>query len=132
MSRSPAADSKGRFKQILRFLVVGGVNTLLTAFIFWVLAGFLPYWVAYIFSFLAGIIFNTIVVPRIVFQATPRPRKLGTYVLWNGTMMLVGALVSALCQSWGIDRLLTIVIVMVLVVPINFIVSRKILLSDEA
>lgn len=113
--------------QILRFLAVGLMNTVLTSIIFLVLAGMISYVLAYVISYAMGVLFNTCLVPRLVFQSKPEIPDLGKYVIWNVCVAIFGAVIAGICQALDFDRLIALIVVMAIVVPINFLVSRRIL-----
>lgn len=117
-------------RQIVRFVVVGGLNTAITAILFLILAGFTAYPVAYLISYTIGVAFNVYVVPRFVFKRQPKIPTLGRYVVWNIVIAIVGSVLAGFCQNLGLNRLIALIVVMAIVVPINFLVSRKILSRD--
>lgn len=116
--------------QLAKFIVIGGLNTLITSALFLALAGVVSYLVAYLISYTIGVLFNTYVVPRFVFKKQPQIPTLGRYVLWNIVVALAGSTLAGICQNIGLNRLAALVVVMVIIVPINFLVSRKIFSKD--
>ncbi len=75
---------------IVRFLVVGGINTLLTGAIFLVLSSFSAPAFAYTVAFVVGIAFAVVVTPRVVFRAQASNVQRLRYVGWYLTAYVLG------------------------------------------
>jgi len=88
--------------QVLRFLVVGGVNTLLTAAIFVGLSSAIAATVAYTIAFAIGIAFAVLVTPRVVFRARASNRQRVRYGAWYLAVYAFGLVLVYLLH----DRLL--------------------------
>lgn len=112
----------------MRFLVAGGLNTLLTLIVYQVLLLVMPYPAAYAVAWIAGLLFVMVVYPSRVF---PEGRKgladrlaLGaSYV----AVFLLGLLLLHLLTLIGIDPRLSIFLVMGFTTAAGFIVSRVLL-----
>ena len=76
--------------QVVRFFVVGGINTLLTGAIFLVLSSFSALAFAYTVAFVIGIAFAVVVTPRVVFRARTSNAQRLRYVGWYLTVYVLG------------------------------------------
>ncbi len=68
--------------QVLRFLLVGGVNTVLTGGIFLVLTSILAPALAYSVAFAIGIALAVAITPRVVFRARASHSQRFRYLAW--------------------------------------------------
>lgn len=94
MSRSTAPHLPG---QLLRFLLVGGMNTAVTSLLFYGLALALPPRVAFTVVYVGGLAFVTLATPKYVFRVRTRPRRRALLALWYVMTYVVGLVaVSAL------------------------------------
>jgi putative flippase GtrA len=76
--------------EVLRFLIVGGANTLLTGAIFLALSSVVPATVAYTVAFAVGIGFAALVTPHVVFRTRATTRQRFRYVVWYLTIYVMG------------------------------------------
>ena len=76
--------------QVFRFLVVGGINTVLTGAVFLVLSSFSAPAFAYTVAFVIGIVFAVVVTPRLVFRARASNAQRLRYVGWYLTVYVLG------------------------------------------
>ena len=77
-------------EQLVRFLLVGGINTVLTGAIFVGLSSMIAPTLAYAIAFAIGIAFAAIVTPRAVFRAEASTIQRLRYVAWYLTVFAVG------------------------------------------
>jgi len=83
--------------QLLRFLVVGGVNTAVTTVLFYGLALVVPPRAAFTIVYIGGLAFVTLATPRYVFRVRARTSALALLAVWYVGIYLVGlAVVSGL------------------------------------
>jgi putative flippase GtrA len=77
-------ESAGRSTpdQLLRFLAVGGFNTLATGGIFLALSTVVAPAIAYTVAFLVGIAFAVVVTPRLVFRTRASKSQGIRYMVW--------------------------------------------------
>jgi len=110
---------------ILRFLVVGGSNTLITLVLFAILARVMPPWLAYTVVFSLGLAFTTVLTGRFVFGADSTRRSSGLFVGWYLTVFVVGLGVVQIVQRLGVHSpdILALLTVMV-TAPLNFLGGR--------
>jgi len=109
---------------MLRFLVLGGANTLITTALFVLLMLRIPYAAAYVVSFGTGLVLNALLVGRFVFRAPSSARTSARVACWSLLMMSTGAGMSALAELRELSPLATAAGVALVVVPVNFLGSR--------
>ena len=88
---------------MLRFILMGGANTVTTAIAFYALATVLPTKIAFTLVYLAGLAFVVVATPRYVFASRSSWRRrlllalwyLGTYAVGVGVISLLKGAVSA-------------------------------------
>jgi hypothetical protein len=88
---------------VLRFILMGGANTVTTAIAFYALAIVLPTKIAFTLVYLAGLAFVVVATPRYVFGSRSSWRRrlllalwyLGTYAVGVGVISLLKGAVSA-------------------------------------
>lgn len=76
--------------QVFRFLLVGGVNTVVTGGIFLALSVVMIPALAYTIAFVVGIAFAVIVTPRLVFRARPSRAQRTRYLAWYLAIYVLG------------------------------------------
>lgn len=123
-SGSPVADPRG-IRQLGRFLIVGGTNTLLTYAIFVGLGLLIEPWIAYTVAFALGLVWTSIGSSRFVFRARFSLKRVllftGCYLVIYGIGRVIIRLVDP--QTFG-ALLLTSVIILVSTTPLVYIVGR--------
>jgi putative flippase GtrA len=122
------AGASGLGGQGLRFLVTGAVNTLGTLLLYQLLLFVLPYTPAYVLAWCAGLVFVNFAYPYFVYG---RPA-----VTLHEALLNSGYYVLSFLASWGLLYLFTskaeipprlsIFCVLLLIVPVNFLVTRYI------
>ena len=86
---------------LLRFLIVGGGNTLITGAVVILLSLALPGWTAFTIAFALGIAFSVLLTGRWVFRSHVSPRRAMAYIGSYLVIYLVGLLVVGVLRSWG-------------------------------
>ena len=89
--------------QGLRFLVVGGSNTIITFVLLAALAQFIDHAIAYTVVFAAGLAYTTALTGRFVFSAPGSRAKTAAFVAWYLGVYGVGLLIVHLVDSNGDD-----------------------------
>ena len=115
-------------RQARRFLLAGGINTLLTLAIYQCLLFWLPYTLAFTLAFVAGIVFTGLVYTRFVFTVRPTGRRFVSnalyYVLSYGVNLFI---LSILIDGLALHERIAIILTIGLMVPLNFICLRWLL-----
>jgi putative flippase GtrA len=112
---------------ILRFLVLGGSNTVITLIAFAFLARIIPPWAAYTTVFALGLAYTTALTGRFVFGADTTRRRVGLFIGWYLIVYVVGLGVVQALQALGVHSpdvlsLLTVAVT----APLNFFGGRRI------
>ena len=111
--------------EAFRFLIGGGVNTLLSYAIYWLLLTWLNYPVAYTLSYATTILTGFAINSRFVFRSAWSWRKLAAFPLLQLLNYLMGLATVAVCIRYiGIDERLAPVLATLVVLPANFLLSR--------
>jgi hypothetical protein len=109
---------------VLRFVLLGGANTLATGVAFYLLAGVLPARAAFTIVYAAGLAFVVLVTPGFVFGATaPWSRRLLLAGWYVGTY-LVGLGVVSLLTAVSAPRLVVVLGTLVVTAPLGFVGAR--------
>lgn len=117
----------------VRFLIAGGINTLVTYLIYLGLLNFVGYAVAFSISFVAGIFIAYGLNARFVFKAPISLRKLFQYPLIYAFQYAAGLLLLAiLVDELGVDKRFAPLINVLLLTPITFMLNRWFLLKKAA
>ena len=121
---SAVPDSQGA-RQLVRFLLIGGTNTLLTYAIFVGLGLLIEPWIAYTIAFALGLAWTSIGSSRFVFRASFALRRIllfaGCYLVIYG----VGRVLIRVADPQTVSALLvTSLIVLVATTPLVFIAGR--------
>lgn len=133
---NPAVGS-GIFAQGSRFLVAGALNYLGTIILYQLLLFALPYSAAYVLSWFAGLVFVNLAYPLFVYG---KPKLKGRQTVFNTLYYLAsfGAswlLLYLFTSRLGVPARLAIILVLAVIVPLNFLVTRYIYrpsrLSDD-
>lgn len=121
---------RGATAEVLRFLALGGANTVVTYLLLLGLTYFVDPRVAYTVAFLVGIGANVLLTGRLVFGSRPTPRRCTLYAGWLGVAYLVGlaALQVALAVGLRAEPVLAALPLLV-TAPLNFLGGR-VLLAD--
>lgn len=98
---------------LIRFLLVGITNTLLTGALFFLLSFVLPTWVAYSFAFACGIVFASYATPLVTFQVRASTVRRIAFATWYLVIYFIGLGVIRLLQSAFLASRLEITIITV-------------------
>ncbi len=131
-NKALAGSSQWRLQQshreMLLFLVFGGINTLLSYLIY--LTGLLvvPYPVAYTFSFVAGIFISYCLNSVFVFREKLRVAKALQYPMVSIVQYVVGlGLLYLLVERAHVSKLVAPFVVVLLLLPLTYRLSRYII-----
>lgn len=110
----------------LRFLIAGGLNTLVTGALLSVLATLIHPFLAYTIVFAAGIVLSTYLAGAFVFRVKMSRKHVIAYVLLYVAVYLVGLGAVALAVRMGLDEAYTGLVVLV-TAPLTFLGGRLLL-----
>lgn len=121
-------DGRGIFFECVRFLGAGIANTLLTLLLFQVFLFLMSYQVSYLLSWLIGLVFVTIFYPIFVFKTTfPTPIRIIQNTLWYFVYFMSSYyLLKLFTEKFSFSPRIAVFGVLIIMVPISFIFTRKI------
>ena len=112
-------------RQLMRFILVGGLNTVITMALFYVLSPLLGYALAYTLVYLFGISIAYFLNAHFVFKVSRNWKSAAIYPIIYLIIYLYGLVILALMVDYfGLDAMLALTFVIVSSVPINFLMSR--------
>jgi putative flippase GtrA len=116
-------------RQAVSFALSGGVNTVATFALYWLLLLVVHYQLAYAISFVAGIGLSYVLSTRFVFQTAHSWKKLALYPLVYLLCYGAGAVVLAVAVTrLGIAPWLAPLVSACVTLPLTFFLSRAVLL----
>lgn len=110
--------------QLLRFLLVGGMNTALTGVLFYGLALVLPPQVAFTIVYVGGLAFVTVATPKYVFRMHTQPWRRALLALWYVGIYVVGLVVVSALDSVFESRAVIVVGTVFVTAPLGFAGAR--------
>lgn len=111
--------------RILRFVMVGGANTVLTIAMYQALLLVMGHVPAYAVSYLTGVAIGYWLYARHVFAATPSSRAFAAFALFYvASGILGGSINHALIEGVGVHARLAILITIAVMLPVNYFGSR--------
>lgn len=115
--------------QVLRFLVTGGLNTIVTYGIYLLLKGAVGYQIAYLISYVSGILFSYFMSAIFVFRKKISLRTFSRFPVIYVIQYAVGALLlGVLIHTFSIPTTIAPLLVILVTLPLTFILSRFVLL----
>lgn len=119
------SPSRHALYEFVRFLLAGGVTTVLSYGIYLLFLLFLPYNIAYTISFLAGIAISYWLASRFVFQRDLSLRSALRYPLVYLFQYVMGLIIlTILVERFHMKERWAPVIVVVCTIPMTFFLSR--------
>lgn len=117
----------------VRFLIAGGINTLVTYLIYIAVLNIANYKAAFTLSFIAGIFIAYLLNSLFVFHSPISWRKMLqyplVYILQYGAGLLV---LTVLVDYFGIDRRLAPLLNVILLIPVTFTLNKWLLVRKNA
>jgi putative flippase GtrA len=111
--------------QALRFLIVGGLNTLISYAIFFLLGLVLPAWLAYTIAYAVGLLWVAVGTSRLVFDFRGSWVRPALFAGWYLALFAIGQLVIALIAPRDPGSLaLTTAVILIVTVPLSFLGGR--------
>jgi putative flippase GtrA len=129
LARTPTAPHRRavgvRYGQLLRFLVVGGSNTLVTLGLFVLLQRWLSPAVAYTVVFALGLAYTTAMTATVVFGSRLTWGRGAAFAGWYLLVYAVGLGVVQLMNAlWEPSSIVTAVATVAVTAPLNFLGGR--------
>lgn len=113
---------------LLRFGLGGGVNTLATLLLYWLLLRFMPSQAAYAISFLAGIVLGYLLNTAFVFNVRRSWRSFLMVPAVYAAGYLAGALVLEIATGvFRVDPYIAPLFSILVTVPLTFVLMRLVL-----
>ena len=128
MSASRSFIQSSLYRQALRFLVAGGLNTFLTLAVYQILLFWFSYPLSFTIAFLLGIIFTGFIYTRFVFTVQTTPHRFilnALYYLLSYTVSLF--ILDTIIRWMSINERIAMVLTVGCMVPVNFLFLRVIL-----
>lgn len=121
-------NRRGLSAEAVRFVIGGGVNTLLSYAIYWLLLFWLSYPYAYTISFAAAILTGFAINTRFVFFAEWSWRKLTAFPLVQVLSYGLGLMTITISVRYlGIDARLAPLVATAVVIPVTFTLTRALM-----
>ena len=115
-----------------RFLLVGGLNTLLTQLLYMALLLVISYPLSYTISYIAGILLAYWLNSRIVFKEPLHWKKALQFPLVYVVQYILGfALLYVFIEWLGVHKMIAPLPVIAVIVPVTFLLSRYIIKQPE-
>jgi len=112
-------------RQLIRFIIAGGLNTLVTAALFYLLSPLLGYLLAYSVVYVFGIAFAYALNTFFVFEVSKSWRSATFYPLIYVVMYLYGLLMMIIIvDHFNLSEMLALALVVLSSVPITFFLTR--------
>lgn len=115
-------------KEVISFLIVGGINTVIHWLVYWGCLSFMTHQPAFAIAFAVGTLISWALNSKRTFDVDLNTRKLVLYFIFYGFSYLLGRSVLYVCVDLvGIDKYPAILIVTLVGIPVNFVGSRLVL-----
>ncbi|EFL15086.1 GtrA family protein [Streptomyces sp. C] len=115
--------------QVLRFALVGGVNTATFFGIYLLLHPWMPYFAAYTLAFVLSMIGSFFMNTYFTYRTRPTWKKFLLFPLTNVTNYVIQSAGLYALVSWaGMDTRVAPLVAAVVAIPFTFLLSRKILI----
>ncbi|GLX18561.1 GtrA family protein [Streptomyces lavendulae] len=115
--------------QILRFALVGGVNTATFFGIYLLLHPWMPYFAAYTLAFVLSMIGSFFMNTYFTYRTRPTWKKFLLFPLTNVTNYVIQSAGLYALVSWaGMDTRIAPLVAAVVAIPFTFLLSRRILI----
>jgi len=110
-----------------RFLLSGGFNTLVTYLLYLLLLVSFSYQISYTISYCLGVVLAYYLNRVVVFKSHRGLRSILLFPLvYVVQYLLTSCVLWGLVVQLGVDERLALLVAIVLMVPVNFLLSRKI------
>ncbi|MFB6524279.1 GtrA family protein [Streptomyces sp. NPDC056401] len=125
----PAPDRKAQLAQIIRFGLVGGVNTGTFYAIYLLLHPLMPYFAAYSIAFVLAMIGSFFMNTYFTYRTRPTWKKFLLFPLTNVTNYVIQSAGLYALVTWaGMNTQIAPLVAAVVAIPFTYVLSRKILI----
>lgn len=122
-SGAPAAPRESR--RLLRFVAAGAVNTALSVLVYQAALFVMPHVLAYVLSYVAGIVIAYLLYSRRVFDVPLTASRFAAFALFYSASLAIGTVLNvALIEQLGWAERLAIFATIAVMLPINYLGSR--------
>jgi putative flippase GtrA len=112
---------------VLRFLLVGGGNTVVTTLLFYALSFVMDPALAFALVYVLGIVFVTVVTPRFVFRSRPPRQRRAALAAWYVVVLICGlAITRVLDRTLDLPHVLVVLGTVSVTAPMGFLGARAI------
>ncbi|WP_078624758.1 GtrA family protein [Streptomyces monomycini] len=132
-SGSPTAERRSQLARLLRFAVVGGVNTLTFYGCYLVLHPWMAYFAAYTIAFLFSMVGSFFLNTYFTYRTRPTWKKFLLFPLTQVTNYMVQSAGLVVLVNWcGLGTRIAPLVASVIAIPFTYLVSTRILLPRRA
>jgi putative flippase GtrA len=115
-------------KEVLSFLVVGVINTVLHWIVYWTLLSYFEHQISFAVAFFVGTLISLVLNSKKTFDVALSPKKMVLYFLFYIVSYLFGRTILYVCVDLlSIDAYVAIIFVTAVNIPVNFLGSRWVL-----
>ncbi|WP_329445312.1 GtrA family protein [Streptomyces sp. NBC_01426] len=130
---APPSTRREQLGQIVRFGLVGGVNTATFFGIYLLLHPWMPYFAAYTLAFLLSMVGSFFMNTYFTYRTRPTWKKFALFPLTNITNYVIQSVGLFVLVQWaGMDDRIAPLVAAVVAIPFTFLLSRKILVPGAA
>ncbi|MFD9339264.1 GtrA family protein [Streptomyces sp. NPDC060028] len=127
-----AQDRKQKLGQVIRFALVGGVNTGTFFGIYLLLHPWMPYFLAYTLAFVLSMIGSFFMNTYFTYRTRPTWKKFLLFPLTNVTNYVIQSVGLYALVAWaGLDSRIAPLVAAVVAIPFTFLLSRRILIPGS-
>lgn len=109
----------------LRFLIAGGVNTVLSYLIYLAVLDMVGYVLAFSLSFAMGVVIAFVIYSSFVFRSPLVWRKLFQYPFLYALQYVAGlVLLAALVEYFALDKRIAPIINVIVLTPLTFVLNK--------
>lgn len=113
-----------RWKEVVRFGIVGGIATMIQAGVYWLLVGLLAYVVANTVAYVVSLIFNYVASTRYTFRVKSTVKRGAGFALSHLVNYLLQTVTLAAFVTIGMDKRWALLPMFAICVPVNFLLVR--------
>jgi putative flippase GtrA len=119
-------------KEFLKFLLVGGFNTLLTYILYLIAILFVPYQVAYVLSYCFGLLLVSILNVKFVYGQPISFKNIMKTIFVYLIQFAIGFILITACVGYlGIDKRIAPLIIIIFSIPVTFFANKFVLQKNK-